>query len=87
MAGGQEYSRAQKKIINRYYDHIDTITAQKLAELVSDISICEDPKKADRLWQRARLALEKTSLNKVEIEKVLGTKDVAGLAKLAAKTA
>lgn len=86
MAKGQEYTRGQTKIINRYYEHLDTITAQKLGELVSELAICDDAKKAERLWARARLALEKTSLNKVQIEKVLTGKDIAGLARLISKT-
>jgi len=85
MAKGQEYSGYQKKIINRYYDHLDGITAQKLGELVSDLSICDDPKKADRLWERVRLALAKTELNKTQIEKVLTARDIAGLARLVTK--
>ena len=39
MAGGQEYSRYQRKVINRYYEHLDTITAQKLGEIVSEIAL------------------------------------------------
>lgn len=85
MAKGQEYTKGQTKIINRYYEHLDTITAQKLGELVSELAVCDDAKKADRLWGRVRLALEKTSLNKTQIEKVLATKDVAGLARLVSK--
>lgn len=85
MAKGQEYSKTQTKIIGRYYDHLDSITAQKLGELVSELAVCDDPKKAEKLWTRARLALAKTKLNKIEIEKVLTAKDIAALAKLVSK--
>ena len=87
MAGGQEYSRYQRKVINRYYEHLDTITAQRLGEIVSEIALCSDAKKAERLWERARTALAKTSINKVEIEKILSAKDLNGLARLVSKTA
>jgi hypothetical protein len=87
MAGGQDYSRYQRKVINRYYEHLDTITAQRLGEIVSELALCTDPKKAERLWGRAKTALEKTSINKVEIEKILGAKDLNALARLVSKTA
>jgi len=82
LANGREYTKGQTKIISRYYEHLDTITAQKLGELVSELAVCDDAKKAQRLWERVRIALAKTSLNKVTIEKVLSEKNVAGLAQL-----
>jgi hypothetical protein len=43
MAGGREYSSYQKKIINRYYDHLDTITLGKLAEAVGELFLLSKP--------------------------------------------
>ncbi|MGE3107789.1 MAG: hypothetical protein AB7G11_03200 [Phycisphaerales bacterium] len=87
MARGQEYSGYQRKVINRYYQHLDTITAQRLGEIVSELALCSDAKKADRLWERARVALEKTPINKVEVQKILASKDLPGLARLISKSA
>ena len=44
MAKGQEYSSYQRKVINRYYDNIDTITLTRLQELVSDLYLAEGKK-------------------------------------------
>lgn len=86
MAGGQEYSRTQRKIIDRYYQHEDTIVATRLAEIVSDMALAEgDQKKLDRLWKRAEQALKRSKLNQAEIRTVLEKRDMVGLGRLAAK--
>lgn len=88
MARGQEYSGYQRKVINRYYQNLDTITAQRLGEIVSELALCAgDEKKAGRLWERARTALAKTELNKVEVEKILNSRDLKGLALMISKSA
>ncbi len=87
MARGQEYSGQQRKIINRYYQNLDTITAQRLGEIVSELALCTDAKKTDRLWERAKAALAKTEINKIEVEKILTAKDISALARLISKTA
>jgi hypothetical protein len=86
MAGGQEYSRSQRKIIDRYYQNEDTIVATRLAEIVSDMALAGgDPKKLDRLWKRAEQALARTSLNAAEVRTVLEKRDMVGLGKLAGR--
>jgi hypothetical protein len=86
MAGGQEYSRNQRKIIDRYYQNEDTIVATRLAEIVSDMALAEgDPKKLDRLWKRAEQALARTKLNAAEVRTVLERRDMVGLGKLAGR--
>ncbi|MCC5822327.1 MAG: hypothetical protein LAT64_06300 [Phycisphaerales bacterium] len=86
MAGGQEYSRNQRKIIDRYYQNEDTIVATRLAEIVSDMALAEgDQKKLDRLWKRAEQALARSKLNQAEIRTVLEKRDIVGLGRLAAK--
>ena len=86
MAGGQEYSRNQRKIIDRYYQNEDTIVATRLAEIVSDMALADgDQKKLDRLWKRAEQALARSKLNQAEIRTVLEKRDIVGLGRLAAK--
>ena len=86
MAGGQEYSRSQRKIIDRYFQNEDTIVATRLAEIVSDMALAGgDPKKLDRLWKRAEQALARTSLNAAEVRTVLEKRDMVGLGKLAGR--
>lgn len=86
MAGGQEYSRSQRKIIDRYYQNEDTIVATRLAEIVSDMALADgDAKKLDRLWKRAEQALARTKLNPAEVRTVLERRDMVGLGKLAGR--
>lgn len=86
MAGGQEYSRNQRKIIDRYYQNEDSIVATRLAEIVSDMALADgDAKKLDRLWKRAEQALARTKLNAAEVRTVLERRDMIGLGKLAGR--
>lgn len=88
MAGGQEYSRTQRKIIDRYYQNEDTIVATRLAEIVSDMALAGgDEKKLGRLWKRAEQALARTTLNPAEVRTVLGRRDIEGLGRLAGRLA
>lgn len=82
MAGGREYSRHQKKIIDRYYEHRDTIMAQKLGEIVSELYLAEG-KKAETLWKRAEKALANLTSKDAKVKKVLDERSVEGLARLA----
>jgi len=52
-----EYSKHQKKIIQRYYDNRDAISLAKLGELVSELYLADTPGKADRLWKRVETAM------------------------------
>lgn len=85
MAKGQHVSRHQKGIINRYYEHLDTIQLQKLGELVSDLYLAESPKKADQLWKRAELALTKAFPNDPDVRAVLASRDVESLARVVSR--
>lgn len=88
MAGGQEYSKSQRKIIDRYYQNEGTIVAQRLGEIVSDMALAGgDPKKLDRLWKRAEQALARTTLNAAEVRTVLERRDIEGLGRLAGRAA
>jgi hypothetical protein len=54
----QEYTKTQKKIIDRYYDNLDTIMLTKLQELATEIYLAEGKKKKlDQLWDRAGKAM------------------------------
>ena len=79
---GREFSAHQRKIINRYYEHLDTITIQKLSEIVTELYLCTDSKKAEKLWQRVEKAIGKTDANPAEVRKILSDRDVQGLAQL-----
>ena len=81
MAGGREYSKTQRKIIDRYYEHRDTIMSHKLGEIVSELYLAEG-KKAESLWARAEKALGALSANETRVRKLLDDRDLGALATL-----
>lgn len=86
MAQGREYSAHQRKIINRYYDNIDTIMLTKLGEIVTDMALAVgDEKKLARLWKRAEQALRGAKVESADVRRVLEQRDVEGLAKIVSR--
>lgn len=83
MPKGQDLSAHQRKIVNRYYEHRDTIMIGKLSELATELFLATDAKKAAKLWASVALAIAKTSAAPARVKKILETKDVKELAKLA----
>ena len=53
-----EYTRHQKKIIERYYDRRDEIMLGKLQETVTELYLAETEAKRDQLWKRAEKAMK-----------------------------
>lgn len=78
----KDFTPYQKKIVDRYYEHQDTIRAERLSDLVAELWLCEDEKKATQLWGRAQVALMKAGCNAVQVANVVGKRDTEGLAKL-----
>jgi hypothetical protein len=54
----QDFTPHQQKIIKRYYNNLDAIQRQKLAELVSELYLSEG-KKRQRVWKSIASALDK----------------------------
>jgi hypothetical protein len=54
----RDYSANQQKIIKRYYDNLDTIALQRLADLAGELYLAEGKKK-EKAWQNAVKAMEK----------------------------
>lgn len=82
MAKGDFLSHHQKKIVNRYYEHHDTIMLQKLSETVSDLYLCESEKKAAALWKSAGTALDRCGVPPGRVSRVVESRDVKALAEL-----
>lgn len=82
MAKGQHLSSHQKGIVKRYYEHRETLSTQKLGELVSELYLERDPRKLDRLWGQVETALQGTALAKARIAGVVGRRNVQELANL-----
>lgn len=72
----------QKGIIKRYYEHIDTISAQKLGDLVGDLYLETNPAKKHAMWMSAKTALTNMKVDPKRVDKVIGKCDLEGLAKL-----
>jgi hypothetical protein len=86
MGSGREYSSHQRKIINRYYDNIDTIVVTRLGEIVTEMALAAgDEKKLARLWKRAEQALERGKVESGEIRGLIERRDVEELARLVTK--
>jgi hypothetical protein len=81
MAKGQHLSAHQRGIVKRYYENRDSIMAQRLGELVSELYLAEG-KRADGLWKRVRTALESMRVEPKRIEAVVGPRDLERLARL-----
>ena len=78
---GQNYSAHQQKIIKRYYDNLDGIAGQRLAELVGELYLAEGKKK-EKAWQSAGAAMEKLGVPKSRVEHLLKQRNPALLADL-----
>ncbi len=65
-----DFTPYQQKIIKRYYDNQDTIQRQRLAELVTELYLCEG-KKRQKLWATAAAAMQKLGVPASRIDHVL----------------
>ena len=77
----REFTANQQKIIKRYYDNIDTIASQRLAELVGELYLAEGKKK-ERAWEQAIRAMENLKVPKDRIDHLVKQKNPALLAEL-----
>ena len=76
----QEYSNYQKKVIQNYYQHKDTIVLTRLQELVTELYLSETPAKTKKLWQQVEKALTKLKIKPPVKARILETQDVKILA-------
>ena len=53
-----DFTRHQKKIIERYYNRRDEIMLGKLQEIVTELYLAETETKRDQLWKRAEKAMK-----------------------------
>jgi hypothetical protein len=79
--GMDDYTKHQQKIIKRYYENIDQIAVQRLAELVGDLYLATG-KKRDKLWESAASFMQKLKLPQERIDHILTQKKPELLANL-----
>ena len=77
----EDYSKHQQGIIKRYYDNADTVSLQRLAELVTDLYLAEG-KKRDRAWKQAAACMQKLGVAPTRIEHLVEKADPKLLANL-----
>jgi hypothetical protein len=77
----KDYSPYQEKIIKRYYDNLDTVSSQRLAELVGDLYLAEGKKKK-KLWASAAATMQKLGVPQSRIDHILQQENPALLAEL-----
>jgi hypothetical protein len=82
MAKGDPLSSHQQKIVDRYYEHLDTAAIQRLSELVSDLYLEQGTGKEPRLWESVKTALAKTPADPARVQRILSDRNVESLAKL-----
>jgi hypothetical protein len=73
----------QRKIVDRYYEHKETIHATKLGELVSEIAVTTDVKKLDKLWKSAGEYLVKCGVEAGIVEAVVPARNLKRLGEIA----
>jgi len=71
----------QDKIIKRYYENVETISLQKLGEMVTDLYLAEG-KKRTQTWERIVVALTKLKVPASRIEHLRAQDNPALVAKL-----
>lgn len=77
----RDYTANQQKIIKRYYDNLDTISLQRLADLVGELYLSEGKKK-EKAWQNAIKAMEKLEVPRSRIDHLIKQQNPALLADL-----
>lgn len=66
-----DYTRHQKKIIERYYDNRDEIMLAKLQEIVTELYLATTEKKQEQLWARVEKAMGQLKVPKSIAEHIL----------------
>jgi len=77
----REYTAHQQKIIKRYYDNLDGIARQRLADLVGELYLAQGKKK-EKAWKDAAAAMEKLRVPASRIAHLLAQRDPALVAEL-----
>jgi hypothetical protein len=77
----KNYTKHQQRIIKNYYENRETISLQRLSELVTELYLAEG-KARERQWKYIIGALEKLGLPEARIEHLRKKDDPLLLAKL-----
>ncbi|MBI1191442.1 MAG: hypothetical protein GC200_12275 [Tepidisphaera sp.] len=87
MSKGQYLTSYQQDIVKRFYAHRDTVLANRLQEIVSELAVASPGKAADKLWQRAADTMLKAGADKADVEQITTPRNLADLARIAGELA
>lgn len=76
----RQYSKFQQKAIKNFYDNRESISIQRLGELVTDLFLAEGKTRATK-WKTISTALERLGVPAGEIAQLVKKDDAALLAK------
>ncbi|MCS6850246.1 MAG: hypothetical protein NZ700_03635 [Gemmataceae bacterium] len=71
----------QQRVIKRYYDNLDTIKLQRLAELATELYLAEG-KKRQRIWDYLVAAMRQLGVSQARIEHLVKQDNPALIAEL-----
>jgi hypothetical protein len=77
----RQHTAYQQKIIKRYYDNLDAIAGQRLADLVGELYLTQGKKK-EKAWQDAAAAMAKLGVPASRIANLMEKRDPALVAEL-----
>ena len=77
----RDFSRYQKKVIQRYYENRPALDEQRLAELATELYLASDKKKP-KLWESAKEIMERLGTPPSRVAHVLKTADPAQVAEV-----
>jgi hypothetical protein len=77
----RDYTPYQQKIIKRYYNNLDTIAGQRLADLVGELYLAQGKKK-EKVWKDAAAAMEKLGVPAARVAHLVAKRDPALVAEL-----
>jgi alcohol dehydrogenase class IV len=77
----RDFSRFQKKVIQRYYDNRPALDEQRLAELATELYLASDKKKP-KLWESAKELMERLGTPASRVEHVLKSADPVQVAEV-----
>ena len=75
----RQFSKFQQKAIKNFYDNRESISLQRLGELVTDLYLAEGKSRATK-WKQIATALERSGVPKTEIDHLLKKDDGSLLA-------
>ncbi len=80
----RQYSKFQQKAIKNFYDNRESISLQRLGELVTDLYLAEKKSRASK-WKQISAALNRLGVPQSEIDHLVSKDDPALLAKKVAE--